>query len=137
MTPGRAIAYLVGLLVVAAIVVVFFGLPVRRAVTPSPPVTPPAEPAPKPAPKPVTVEPSIRPGFAVQVGAFVHRERAEALSSRLSERHGELLRVTPAEVHNQTFYRVRFFVETKDEARALAKSLRRDERLPTWIVAVP
>ena len=137
MNPGRAVAYLVGLVAVAAIVVAFFALSGRRAVSPSAPAAVPTTPEPKVEAKSVVVEPPVRPGFAVQVGAFVHRERAEALSSQLSERHQQLLRVSPAEVHNATFYRVRFLVETRAEALALAKSLRRDEKLPTWIVPVP
>jgi cell division septation protein DedD len=131
------VGYLVGLVAVAAILVAFFALSGRRPVPPSAPATVAATPEPKVEAKSVAVEPAVRPGFAVQVGAFVHRERAEALSSQLSERHRQLLRVTPAEVRNQTFYRVRFLVETRAEAVALAKSLRRDENLPTWIVAAP
>ncbi len=88
----------------------------------------------EPAPQAVAVPQQPRPHFAVQVGAFQDHARAEFLGSQLSNLYGQEILVAPAEVRGKTFYRVRFLVETKAEAEALADNLLRDQKLKSEIV---
>jgi cell division septation protein DedD len=104
----------------------------------TPPPAAPAAPAPPPAlarrPAPERVAAVSGSGFSVQVGAFQDRPPAAALSDRL-ERGG-----FPAYVSGNTSggqrWRVRVGpVATRSEADALARRLKREEGLPTWVVA--
>jgi cell division septation protein DedD len=74
------------------------------------------------------------PRFAVQVGAFEHRARADALSVRLADRYKKPVLTVPTLSDNRTLYRVRILVGTRAEADALALILSRNEKLETWIV---
>ena len=75
------------------------------------------------------------PRFALQVGAFEQRARAEALAASLSDQYQVGVLVAPAKVHGKALYRVRILVGTKPEAEALAADLGRDAP-KTWIVAL-
>ena len=77
------------------------------------------------------------PHFAVQVAAFEQRAEAEALASRLSEQYGLQTLVAPVEADGETLYRVRLLVRSKDEAKKLANTFLRTEKLKVWIVALP
>jgi len=93
-----------------------------------------------PVSKPPLTAPSVpgpprRPVFAVQVGAFKDRARADALAAKLSGRYQQTILVAPATVENQTIYQVRFLAETKPDAKTLAASLSQNDNLLTWIVA--
>ena len=69
--------------------------------------------------------PSARPAgeFAVQVGAFASRARAESLRDALT-RDGDVATVTEAEVRGDTFFRVRLGpYPDRQTARAAAQRL--------------
>ena len=77
------------------------------------------------------------PRFAVQVAAFEGRADAEALAYRLSEQYGLQTLVAPVEVCGDTLYRVRLLVRNKNEAKRLAKTFLRRDKLEVWIVRLP
>jgi cell division septation protein DedD len=77
------------------------------------------------------------PHFAVQVEASERRADAEALASRLSEQYGLQTLVAPVEVGGHTLYRVRLLVKNKDEAKSLANTFLRTEKVNAWIVPLP
>jgi cell division septation protein DedD len=106
---------------------------------PAPPPHPSASEAVKkePAPKLIAVPPQPEPHFAVQIGAFADRARAEALASQLSNLYQQEILVAPVEVRGKTLYRVRFLVGTKAGAEALANSMLREQRLKAWVVVLP
>ncbi len=94
-------------------------------------VAPPVAAAP---PVPVPAEGSIPDGFSVQVGAFREREAADTLVGRLSER-GFPAYVAVGSPEGAHRWRVRVGpVATRDQADAMADRLKRNERLPTWVV---
>jgi len=97
---------------------------------------PAAAPAPVEAPAPPESVPE-GPRFAVQVAAFDRRAGAEALASRLSEQYGLQTLVAPVEVCGVTLYRVRLLVQNKNEAKSLANTFLRTEKLEVWIVPLP
>jgi cell division septation protein DedD len=110
-----------------------------------PPLEPEAVPIPAPpapAPAPAKKAPPQRvaavasgSGFSVQVGAFQDRPPAAALSDRL-ERGGFPAYVSGAPGGGGQRWRVRVGpVGSRGEADALAKRLKREEGLPTWVVA--
>ena len=74
------------------------------------------------------------PRFAVQVAAFDRRAGAEALAYRLSEQYGLETLVAPVDVRGETKYRVRLLVKNKDQAKSLADTFLRTEKLKVWIV---
>jgi len=74
------------------------------------------------------------PRFAVQVAAFDRRAGAEALAYRLSKQYGLETLVAPVEVRGETKYRVRLLVKNKDQAKSLADTFLRAEKLKVWIV---
>ncbi|MFY9530154.1 MAG: SPOR domain-containing protein [Candidatus Acidiferrales bacterium] len=76
------------------------------------------------------------PRFAVQVGAFEKRARADELALQLSNRFQKPVLTTPTNAGNRTLYRVRILVDTKADADALVLTLFRDQNLKAWIVAV-
>lgn len=128
--------YVTVLVAAAFLVGLFLALP-RLHYSPQPvvPETATKGPAPKPpVPAPSVPAPPSRPLFAVQVGAFKNRARADALAAKLSGRYQQSVLVAPATVKNQTFYRVRFIAETKPDAKTLAATLRNNDNLLTWIV---
>lgn len=85
----------------------------------------------------VPQQPQPQPHFAVQVGAFPDRARAEVMASHLSTLYQQEIMIAPIEVRGKTLYRVRFLVGTKADAEVLANSMLREQRLKTWIVALP
>ena len=97
---------------------------------------PAAAPAPVEAPAPPQSVPG-GPHFAVQVGAFNRRANAEALASRLSEQYGLQTLVAPVEARGKTLYRVRLLVQNKNQAKSLANTFLRTEKLKVWIVPLP
>jgi DedD protein len=103
------------------------------------PIPAPAAPAPAPAPAKKSTPQRVASvasgsGFSVQVGAFQDRPPAAALSDRL-ERGGFPAYVSSAQSGGQR-WRVRVGpVGSRGEADALAKRLKREEGLPTWVVA--
>ena len=130
----------------ALVLVLLLPLPVagckHAPVTQSPPSTKDehsqqaaAAPAPVEAPAPPHPVPE-GPRFAVQVAAFDRRAGAEALAYRLSKQYGLETLVAPAEVRGETKYRVRLLVKNKDQAKSLADTFFRTEKLKVWIVAL-
>ena len=108
--------------------------------TQSPPSTkdqhsqqPAAAPAPVETPAPPQFVPE-GPRFAVQVAAYDRRAGAEALAYRLAKQYGLETLVAPVEVRGETKYRVRLLVKNKDQAKSLADTLLRAEKLKVWIV---
>ena len=109
-------------------------------VTQSPPSTkdqhsqqPAAAPAPVETPAPPQFVPE-GPRFAVQVAAYDRRAGAEALAYRLAKQYGLETLVAPVEVRGETKYRVRLLVKDKDQAKSLADTFLRAEKLKVWIV---
>jgi len=96
---------------------------------------PAAAPEPVEAPAPPQSVPE-GPRFAVQVAAFDRRAGAEALAFRLSKQYGLETLVAPVEVRGETKYRVRLLVKNKDQAKSLANTFLRTEKLKVWIVAL-
>jgi cell division protein FtsN len=94
-----------------------------------------AGPAPVAAPAPAQSVPE-GPRFAVQVAAYDQRADAEALASRFSEQYGLQTLVAPVEARGKTLYRVRLLVENENQARSLANTFLRTEKLKVWIVAL-
>lgn len=106
---------------------------------PGPPKEAPAprpkpEPAKRPEPARVAAAPSGS-GFSVQVGAFQDRPPAAALSDRL-ERSGFPAYVAAGAAGSGQRWRVRVGpVRTRAEADKLARRLKGEEGLPTWVVS--
>ena len=72
--------------------------------------------------------------FAIQVGAFGESTAAESLAKRLRER-GYTTYVTPSAGGNAPRWRVRVGpVPAREAADRLATRLKRDEKLPTWVL---
>jgi DedD protein len=105
---------------------------------------PPAEAAPRPRPEaapppavaaaPPRTAPAAADGFAIQVGAFAERGAAQALADRLQGLEH------PAYVVAEEQGRARFKVRVgpfsgRSEAERLAARLKREQRLPTWILS--
>ena len=148
--------YVTFLVAVPFLVGLFFAFPrLLRPPQPLVPETAAKEPAPRPAVpapsvparpvpvRPVPGRPVAAPSapaplshaiFAVQVGAFKDRARADALAAKLSGRYQQTILVAPVTVGNQTFYRVRFLAETKPDAKTLAATLRQNDNLLAWVV---
>lgn len=117
--------------------------PVSPPVATAPPPTPPAAaarpvaapaPAPPRAPAPASAAPAAS-GFAVQVGAFGERTGAERLVASLRTKG------FPASVARETGgaapFKVRVGpVSSRPEAERLAGRLKREERLPTWVLTL-
>ncbi len=93
-----------------------------------------------PSPRAAPDEPRSRPrvaavrrGFAVQVGAFREAAPAEGLAARLRARG---LPDYVAKAGRAEIWRVRVGqVATRDEADAVARELKQQEGLPTWVLA--
>jgi cell division septation protein DedD len=94
--------------------------------------TPPApRPSIAPEPPPVAAAP---PSVAIQVGAFGSAESAESLAKHLRAA-GYPVYVTPGAKSGGARWRVRVGpVADRAEAESLADRLKRDEKLPTWIL---
>jgi len=121
--------------------------PVASASAPAKPA--PAAPAPVPAPA-VARAPAAKPrlpavsapppgfdgsgsGFSVQVGAFSERDSARRLEDRLSKLGFPTYTVDGGGSGGK--WRVRVGpVSDRSEAEALARTLKQDESLPTWIL---
>jgi len=91
------------------------------------------------APAPAVEVPAIQVpaggGYAIQVGAFAEGEAAESLASTLSAK-GFPAYVTPSAGDSAQRWRVRVGpVETRSEADTIARRLKRDEQLPTWVLS--
>jgi SPOR domain len=97
----------------------------------------PVQPAEVATSKLIAVPQQPQPHFAVQIGAFPDRARAEALASHFSRLYQQTILVGSIEVRGKTLYRVRLLVRTKASAEALANSMLREQRLKAWIVALP
>lgn len=106
------------------------------AVAAAPPAAParavPAAPKRPAAPPPVAAP---APGHvAIQVGAFGESEAAEALAQRLRE-VGYSVYVTPGATAGQARWRVRVGpFASREQAEELAGKLKREQRLPTWVL---
>lgn len=87
-------------------------------------------------PEPVSIQPQSQPRFAVQVGAYKNRERAEAVAQLLSSHYGQVL-LAPQEVAGKVLYRVRIPVETEAKAKTLAATLRQESQMESWVVSLP
>ena len=90
----------------------------------------------RPKPPAVAAAPPAATGpVAIQVGAFAHSESAERLATRLSER-GYAAYVTPGASAGEARWRVRVGpMRDRDEADRVAARLKREEKLPTWVLA--
>lgn len=74
--------------------------------------------------------------FTVQVGAFRDQGRASELADRM-RKTGIPVWVSQAAVNGQTYYRVRLgAVPNLAEARRLARRLRRDHSVSTWVAYI-
>ena len=94
----------------------------------------PSAPAPKASPAPSATAAPPPGAFAVQVGAFVERLPAENLARKLRDK-GIPVYVAARTSEGSHRWRVRAGpVHTRGEAEQLAAQLKRDERLPTWVV---
>jgi cell division septation protein DedD len=111
---------------------------------PTPPAVAAAPPMPAPKPPEVSREParpprpaaaSAAPGrYAVQVGAFGTSAAAERMAEGLRGR-GYPSYVTPGARSGDARWRVRVGpVADREEADRLALRLKRDEKLPTWVL---
>ena len=91
----------------------------------------PREPAGEPPPRTV---PAASGRFAIQVGAFGTSEAAERLAGSLRAR-GYPSYVTPGTRSGDARWRVRVGpLAVREEADRLAVRLKRDEKLPTWVL---
>ena len=70
--------------------------------------------------------------FAVQVGAFVVKENAEALKSRLDKKYNNVYR-SQFKTPNRVYYRVRLSFDSRSDALKTAKSLQK-QGLEVFIV---
>ncbi|MCG8590851.1 MAG: SPOR domain-containing protein [Proteobacteria bacterium] len=74
-------------------------------------------------------------GFAVQVGAFADSGSAEALAAALT-RKGFTVYLAPAPAQGDQRWRVRVGpVGSRDEAEVMARRLKTEEKLPTWVLS--
>jgi len=64
--------------------------------------------------------------FAVQVGAFVVKENAEALKSRLDKKYNNVY-ISQFKTPNRVYYRVRLYFDSRSDALKTAKSLQKQE----------
>ncbi len=97
---------------------------------PPPPVA--AAPPPRVAPPPAA-PPAARGDFSVQVGAFAEEGPARGLVRQLESRG---FRAFVLSENRRGPWRVRVGpVATREEADGLARRLKRDEGLPTWVVS--
>jgi len=81
------------------------------------------------------VTPDARAGFAVQVGAFADAVAAQDVRQKLRRKGFESF-VIPAAESGDGKWRVRVGpVPTRGAADRLAARLKREERLPTWVLA--
>lgn len=87
-------------------------------------------------PEPAAIEAYTQPRFAVQVGAYENRVRAELLAQLLSAQHKDI-QVAPRAVAGTVLYRIRIPVETEAGAKTLAANLRRGFEIETWVVSLP
>ncbi len=86
------------------------------------------------APRPASSATASAGRFAIQVGAFARSESAERLAQRLEAR-GYDAYVTPGAGKGNARWRVRVGpVADKGSAEALAGKLKKNEKLPTWIL---
>jgi hypothetical protein len=77
--------------------------------------------------------PPVEVGFSVQVGAFGDGLAAESLAESLQAK-GYAAYVTPSAGNSAQRWRVRVGpIETRAEADTIARRLKSDERLPTWV----
>jgi DedD protein len=92
-----------------------------------------SEPAARPA---VSAQPPAAAGqFSVQVGSFAESEGAERVAGELGAK-GYPVYVTPAAVAGGGRWRVRVGpVSTRGEAERFAGRLKREEKLPTWVLS--
>jgi len=109
----------------------------REAEAPTPPA-PPSTPPPVAAAPPAVSAPAPgapgTAGFSVQVGAFEEGGKARSLASALDAK-GFPTYVTPAATSGDGRWRVRVGpVPSRAEADSLASRLKRQERLPTWVL---
>jgi len=70
--------------------------------------------------------------FAVQVGAFVVKENAEALKSRLDKKYNNVY-ISQFKTPNRVYYRVRLSFDSRSDALKTAKSLQK-QGLEVFIV---
>jgi cell division protein FtsN len=91
-----------------------------------------AEPSPPP---PVAAPPPATERLAIQVGAFARSESAEELANRLTQ-GGFPAYVTPGASAGDARWRVRVGpVQGRAEADRIALRLKREQKLPTWVLA--
>ena len=92
-----------------------------------------AAPPPSAAPAPA-LAPARRAGYAVQVGAFGSRAGAKQLVSELRAKGFSVYVIE--DTGGSARFKVRVGpVDDRAEAAALAEKLRKEHRLPTWVVA--
>lgn len=104
--------------------------PATREAPPKPAVAAPEPVAAPPLPR----APKSSGPFAIQVGAFGSSEAAEGLANRLTGK-GYDAYVTPGAGGGQTRWRVRVGpLADKASADSLAARLKKNEKLPTWIL---
>jgi cell division septation protein DedD len=109
--------------------------PPAVAAAPPEPVGTPSEAARKPPDEPRPGAVGAAPGrFAIQVGAFGTSAAAERLADSLRGR-GYPSYVTPGARGGDARWRVRVGpVAVREEADRLAARLKKDEKLPTWVL---
>jgi len=104
----------------------------ERSRAPSEPIAASAPSAPV-EPPPVAAPPAGH--LAVQVGAFATSEKAEALATSLRDK-GFPVYVSPGTRAGESRWRVRVGpLATRDAAEHAADRLKREEKLPTWILS--
>jgi cell division septation protein DedD len=102
-----------------------------KATAPPPDLAPPKATAPPPDLAP---QPTGTPSFAVQVGAFADGDAAERLAESLRAK-GYAVTVAAGTGAGAPRWRVRVGpLASREEADAAAARLKREERLPTWVL---
>ena len=100
-----------------------------------PPVAAPRGEAERAGPEPVPTPPPVGAGFAVQVGAFGERSAAEQLAESLRSKALPVY-ISPGDKAGEARWRVRVGpLATREQAERTAAQLKRDEKLPTWVLS--
>lgn len=110
-------------------------VPARVAAAKKPVERAPARKAVTARPRQTAVPPSVRKGFAVQVGAFSGSDVAKGLAARLRSKGFDAY-VTPSAGPQDGRWRVRVGpVASKEAAQTVANKLESQEQLPTWVLS--
>lgn len=107
----------------------------ERQAEPLPEVAAPPGGAEGERPRPVPTSPPEGGGFAVQVGAFAERSAAEHLAESLRAKAFSVY-ISPGAKAGEARWRVRVGpLASREQAERTAARLKRDEKLPTWVLS--